>query len=193
MLAVFEEIIMENYDYDVHHISEQDTSEEESEQDDSWSGLAEAAYQEVERPNELIERTDIGDRRDRIREHEDKERKELLSKTARDLAKFVALDGTMSKDEKFALSMAFQQAHELGCEADLIKAVNKLLKDSGSKQQLVLDTRQRDRAGEKLNHATGFDRAVLVVGGNNTITDSHSFAVHSSTRQYPLDSILQGR
>lgn len=184
---------MENNDYDVRHISDQDTSEGESEQEDTWAGLADAAYQKVEKPTALIEKADIGDRRDRIRDHEDEERKELLSKTARDLAKFVALDGTMSKDEKFALSMAFQQAHELGCEASLIKAVNKLLKDSGSKQQLVLDTRQRDRTGEKLNHAPGFDRAVFVIDGNNNITDSHSFAVHTSTRQYPLDTILQKR
>ncbi|MBY0551720.1 MAG: hypothetical protein K2W95_30835 [Candidatus Obscuribacterales bacterium] len=184
---------MENYDYDVLSVTDQDTSEGDCEQEETWSGLAEAAYQKVEKPTALVERADIGDRRDRIWEHEDKERKELLSKTARDLAKFVALDGTMSKEEKFALSMAFQQAHELGCEDGLIKAINKLLKDSGSKQQLILDTRQRDRTGEKLNHAPGFDRTILVVDGNNTVKDSHSFAVHSSTREYALDSILHPR
>lgn len=122
---------------------------------------------------EFFEPRDRTDRFTELKKHE------LLTKTARDIAKAASFDGTMSKEEKAKLKDAFQEAYDLGCEKDLVKAINDQLKGAGSKHRVFLDTRQNDDDERSPIKKVCFsDRNVTVVNSDNgEVTDSHKFSI----------------
>lgn len=110
----------------------------------------------------------------------------LLSARARDIAKAVALDGNLTKSEKQDLHKAFQEAHELGCEKELVQAINSKLIGSGSTKRVYLDIRQ-DKADDPCRFFIK-DRNLLVVDSSNwQVADSHKFSVRSNVVMDYLD------
>lgn len=127
--------------------------------DDPWEVMARDACQPIREQNLLAEFR--GDRK-----------RELLSSYARDIAKSVALDGTLTNSDRAELQKAFQQAFEIGCEKDLVKAINQTLKDAGSNKRVVLDTRPLWYS------YMAIDRELVVLNADEgKVTDSHKFEV----------------
>lgn len=135
---------------------------------------------------DLIEKhPPIEDRFERIHNTEEK-KNELLNKTAREIAKSAAFDGTMSKEEKGKLADAIQAAYDMGCEKELIKAINSKLKEAGSKHRVFLDTRQGEDDRTPIRRAFMADRQIAVVNTDNgEVTDSHKFTVFNNDMLRP--------
>ncbi len=113
----------------------------------------------------------------------------LLTKTARDIAKYAALDGKLSDEEKTKMKEAFQDAFDMGCEKELVKSINEKLKAAGSKNRVFMDSRQNDDDGNRLRGIFFQDRQLVVINTDSgEVTDSTKFRVvdHAMMRPDPI-------
>ncbi len=112
--------------------------------------------------------------------HNSREKVELLTKTAREIAKFAALDGKLSDEEKGKIHDAFSRAYDMGCERELVKSINEQLKEAGSHHRVFLDKRQEQDTKDdgRISRLLMQDRKVLVMNTTTgEVVDSAKFRV----------------
>lgn len=169
-----------------------DVDNADDEQGNVWEGIANSAYKGGVMPEDWSRPASQGDRctipNDLFYPQSEAQKKEaLLTKTARELAKAAAFDGTLTDEEKSKLKEAFQSARDLGCDKELVKAINDQLKKAGSKHRVFLDTRdQDDDSKTPVRRAYFSDRQITVVNTDTgEVTDSHKFSVLNSEMLRP--------